>query len=675
MSVDLQVVWFLDRRVVRLGVVRGGERGKGPALVDDDGETHRWKEGKALHALSTRLPDPGQAPAVRDRLRRLFAELAGPARAAEGPDQVGALLDRGLEDGKRYTLAEVAQAVTGRADDRGVAGLVAALGPGVEGWIGHGLRLEAGGVVRLEAEARAKIRAQREAEARRKAEEEALAAFFEEGQDLRDPPAAVRPAFDLVVEFALAGDLARDAQTGRRLAKRLGHDGPETLLAALERGGALPPHVNETPRRHGLALEPTAAALAEARRLAELGAARGATGELDLRGRPTLAIDDAGTTEVDDALSLWEEGGETWLAIHIARAGDVLPLGGPLDEDARRRATTVYFADGSIPMLPPVLVQGLSLDAGRDRPALSLVARLGPDGLPIAPRFTTSVIRVERHLVYEAWTPDAATPDGALLARLLPIVDALREARRARGATILGMPALRLKAVEGVPVARVIRNDSAAQMAVSELMVLYNTELGRTLAAGGAAALYRTQTRPVKRPAREPDDPLFASLARRGLPPTIVEVRPAPHRMLGADAYVQGTSPIRRYGDLIAQRQLLALLSGQPPPYDVKSLGDLQGELEAAEKRAGRAMDERERYWLTLWLAAHPGPHAVHVSRSDDRGLQAYLPALDRDLPIQRHPTRTLVVGDPVDVRVTAAQPRLRTATLEPVVAPVSDSP
>ena len=140
--------------------------------------------------------------------------------------------------------------------------------------------------------------------------------------------------------------------------------------------------------------------------------------------------------------------------------------------------------------------------------------------------------------------------------------------------------------------------------------------------------------------------------------------------MLGAEAYVQGTSPIRRYGDLIAQRQLLALLSGQPPPYDGKSLGALQGELEAAEKRAGRAMDERERYWLTLWLTAHPGPHAVHVSRSDDRGLQAYLPALDRDLPIVRHPTRTLVVGDPLDVRVTATQPRLRTATLEAVEQP-----
>ncbi len=664
---ELPVVWFLDRRVVRLGVVRSGERGKGPALVDDDGETHRWKEGKALFSLSTRLLDPGQAPAVRDRLRRLAAELAGPTRPSQ--DEVGAALERGLEDGERYTLAEVAQAVTGRSDDRGVAGLVAAIGPGLEGWIGHGLRLEAGGVVRLEAEARAKIRAQREAEARRKAEEEALAAWFE-GGDLRDPPADVRPAFDLVVEFALAGDLGRDAATGRRLAKRLGHDGPETLLAALEQGGAVPPHVNETPRRHGLALEPTAAALAEARRLAELGAARGATGALDLRGRPTLAIDDAGTTEVDDALSLWEEGGETWLAIHIARAGDVLPIGGPLDEDARKRATTVYFADGSIPMLPPVLVQGLSLDAGRDRPALSLVARIGPGNLPVEPKFTTSVIRIERHLVYEAWTPDPATPDGAFLARLLPIVDALREARRGRGATILGMPALRMKAQGGVPVVRVIRNDSAAQMAVSELMVLYNTELGRALSAGGATALFRTQTRPVKKPGREPDDPLFASLARRGLPPTIVDVRPAPHRMLGAEAYVQGTSPIRRYGDLIAQRQLLALLSGQPPPYDGKSLGALQGELEAAEKRAGRAMDERERYWLTLWLAAHPGPHAVHVSRSDDRGLQAYLPALDRDLPIVRHPTRTLVVGDPLDVRVTATQPRLRTATLEAVEQP-----
>jgi exoribonuclease-2 len=154
-------------------------------------------------------------------------------------------------------------------------------------------------------------------------------------------------------------------------------------------------------------------------------------------------------------------------------------------------------------------------------------------------------------------------------------------------------------------------------------------------------------------------------LCRRGLPPTIVALDAAPHRMLGVDAYVQGTSPIRRAGDLLAQRQLLGLLAGAPA-YDRAGVEALRKTIEGAERRAQRAMDDRERYWLCVWLAAREGPLGALVSRVEPRGVMVYLPELDREWPL-RDPHGQPHIGDALHVRIARAAPRERSVTLEAV--------
>lgn len=93
-----------------------------------------------------------------------------------------------------------------------------------------------------------------------------------------------------------------------------------------------------------------------------------------------FSIDDAATTEIDDAFSLQELPGVGWrVGIHIAAPGLGITPGSPLDEMARERLSTVYMPGNKITMLPEAAVNNFTLSAGSDCPALSLYLTVTPE--------------------------------------------------------------------------------------------------------------------------------------------------------------------------------------------------------------------------------------------------------------------------------------------------------
>jgi len=629
----VEVVWFERRGMVLLGAVTG--RGEKKAqLLDEQGVAQRLPWRKVLHRGEARLPD-GPADDLSGRLRDLRRALC-PEEPGLDPEDLWERLD----EGRHYALADLAEVALGGRDDAAVSRLVAAI-TGEDHRVAPCLQLRREGFRRTGAEAWARIKERREAERRLRAEEDAFLAWYgprrDDGRPLPEPPAAVAPHLEQLRSWALMGERSPHTGPARHLARRLGVKDPDPLLAELERAGALPPHVNALPHRAGLPTRFVEPAEDRARVLrAEDPARPPGIGPLeDLTRLPTVAIDEPFTREVDDALSAWEEDRRTFLAVHIALAAGRLPPGDPLELEARRRGTSVYFPDEVFPMLPwPVVEEVFSLEAGVDRPALSLVCALGPGGAPVEPRFVASRIRVDARFSYDDEPPTAAAAE--VVRRLVPAARAVREERREAGALLFSLPQVKLRLdAEGRPYPHTFPSGGPAHLVVSELMILFNRELARALARSGAPALYRTQPEPLDVPEEDPADPLWAHDARRGLPPTQVAVAPGPHLTLGVDAYCQGTSPIRRYGDLLAQAQLLALLRGEDPPHGRVEVESIKDELEPLERRARRLEARRDRYWCAVWLEGRTEPLEGRISRTTGRRPMAWIDALGRALPVR----------------------------------------
>lgn len=322
----------------------------------------------------------------------------------------------------------------------------------------------------------------------------------------------------------------------------------------------------------------------------------------DLRALPTWAIDSEGTHDRDDAFSIRREndGGIT-IWIHVADAAAAIPIGSALDLEAQRRATSIYMPDGNIPMLPPALSEDvLSLNEGGDRPALTVRARFSPAGDLVESTPFASLIHITRAIDYTAADLMVDEPD---LKLALEFADHLRAKRRQAGALILTRPEIDVKVRDGV--IRVTRKASRSRTSemIAEFMILANHLMGRFCRDRSLPALYRLQDAPDNRPTLpEEFDPLAFFQAIRVLRRSVVSTKPGLHACLGVDPYCQTTSPMRRYGDLLLQRQVRAALADTPAPYSLATLEDAMLKADQGFSVGEEIMSERLRYFLLKYL-------------------------------------------------------------------------
>jgi exoribonuclease-2 len=151
------------------------------------------------------------------------------------------------------------------------------------------------------------------------------------------------------------------------------------------------------------------------------------------------------------------------------------------------------------------------------------------------------------------------------------------------------------------------RRGSPIDKVVSELMIYVNTEWGKQLADAGIAGIYRSQ----------------------GNGKVKMSTSPAPHQGLGVSQYAWSSSPMRRYVDLINQRQLIALLRNETPPY-TKQSDDLLiavRNFEMIYSVYGEFQRAMERYWCLQWLLQE------NISTTSAQVIKENLVILDR-LPL-----------------------------------------
>jgi exoribonuclease-2 len=408
---------------------------------------------------------------------------------------------------------------------------------------------------------------------------------------------------------------ARELALAALEASGLRHDRPHEGAFRLGRLAGLFPHADANLQvlRYGLRTEFPPEVLEHAAGAARRGFRR--EGREDLTALETIAIDGASTREVDDALSAEPIEGGVRIGVHIADPGAFVEPDDPVDREAQARGLTHYHPDLRLPMLPPALSEeAASLVEGADRPALSFFADLTDDGEVRASRVVRSVIRVRARTDYDSAdrvAGDATNSDAGLLARLVRFGELRERVRLARGAISIRLPEIDLHvAPDGTVEIERIDPSSASRRAVSEAMILAG-EIGAGLClAAGLPAIFRRQVAaelPSAAASAVVSDPVAARRIRRALVRAESSVRPGLHQGLGLAAYVQVTSPLRRFQDLATQRQIASHLAGLPPRYDEARMQRIAATTEQVELEARRAERAAEDYWVLRYLEGAVG--------------------------------------------------------------------
>ena len=378
--------------------------------------------------------------------------------------------------------------------------------------------------------------------------------------------------------------------------------------------------------------------------------APGLPGDLPRADVRAFSIDDAHTTEIDDALSVVRLPGiGSRIGIHIAAPGLAIAHGSPLDGVARARLSTVYMPGNKITMLPDPVVQSYTLAGGVDCPAVSLYLTVNESLEIVSHESRLETVHIAanlRHHDIEPWfngdTIGGPLPDEPFkdeLVHLWHFANAC-EGRRGKPSAVQGVHdynfaiAGDLADPEACTVAISERQrGSPLDKLVAELMIVANATWGGLLAEKNIACLYRAQTQGKAR----------------------MTTSPLPHDGLGVPQYAWMTSPLRRYCDLVNQWQLIACLRGETPAFAQRS-AELFGAMRDFEATYAAYADfqrQMERYWCLRWLQQHGISEIGATVRREQLVKLDHLPMLLRvpSLPADLAPGKRLrLVVESIDL-------------------------
>lgn len=373
-----------------------------------------------------------------------------------------------------------------------------------------------------------------------------------------------------------------------------------------------------------------------------------------------FSIDDSETTEIDDATSVTHLGnGKTRVGVHIAAPSFGIRHNDELDKVARSRMSTVYAPGLKTTMLPENWIKAYSLDEGHLVPCLSIYFTVDDETYFVEKSETRlERVAVNRNLRYDKI--DSLVTEEAILNKTLDIeyaeeiswlwhfakrLLATREENRGRPEAKGKVDWFFVLDGEGEDAkieVRGRRRGEPLDLLVAEMMILANSTWGSWLEEHHMKGIYRSQRMGRVR----------------------MSTTPGPHDGLGVDRYAWSTSPLRRYVDMVNQRQILATLQGEESPYEEEKYTDLFmivsqfEELYATYNEFNQRMD---RYW-SMRLIMQDGLKEIEaivvkgdLLRIDKLPFMQRMPGMPEDLPRGRKVLLQIHNCDLVDLVMDAS--------------------
>jgi exosome complex exonuclease DIS3/RRP44 len=346
----------------------------------------------------------------------------------------------------------------------------------------------------------------------------------------------------------------------------------------------------------------------------------------DLRGLEICSIDPIGCQDIDDALHARPlPNGNYEVGVHIADVSHFVKPNNAMDAEASIRGTTVYLVDKRIDMLPMLLGTDLcSLKPYVERYAFSAIWEITPDADIVNSEFTKSVIKSREAFSYEQAQlrvddPSQRDPLTTNIRTLMMLSKKFKQKRMDAGALSLSSPEVRVETESETsdPIDVKTKKHLDTMSLVEEFMLLANTSVAAKIyEAFPQTAMLRRHAAPPKTNFEElanqlkvkrgldlrmssskeladsldacvdPKEPFFNTLVRIMATRCMMSAEyfcsgtqaypEFRHYGLASEIYTHFTSPIRRYADLVAHRQLAAAIDYEPLEASVRSKGKLE---------------------------------------------------------------------------------------------------
>ncbi|QSX76285.1 ribonuclease R [Lysobacter arenosi] len=381
---------------------------------------------------------------------------------------------------------------------------------------------------------------------------------------------------------------------------------------------------------------------------------------VDLRALQLVTIDGEDAKDFDDAVYCEPNRDGFRLIVAIADVSSYVRPGTPLDDEAQKRATSVYFPGFVVPMLPETLSNGIcSLNPKVDRLCFVCDMQIDRNGEVGESKFYEAVMNSHARLTYtQVWNAvgegiaddareEALGQIGSLLPniqRLHQLYQILSKARERRGAIEFESSEVRFvlgAKGEVVQAGMLQRND--AHKLIEECMIAANVEAAKYLLAHHVPAPYRIHERPpeqkyadlqeflkefklrmppwakveprdftilLKKVRERADAALIESVLLRSQSLAVYSPDNVGHFGLALEAYAHFTSPIRRYPDLLVHRAIKYALTGGRPEkyrYSPSEMAALTLQCSERERRADEAEREVDERYRAAWMEQHVG--------------------------------------------------------------------